>query len=155
MNFDQQEEPKMSIKKVVSVKYECECGSNYDSKEEAERCSAPKDPQFKIGDWVETNKYLTMPNSAYDGGFGDEDTYDNIPEGTMARIFGVHDDYDLKKARHPQQSFRYTFDKGDFPMMLKSMFEGNLRPASRETLQNKINKTSEALKRLEDIADEL
>jgi len=149
---------KIVVKEVVNIKYQCECGSKYTSKEEAEKCAAPIAPKFKVGDLVEVNQNLDLSLPTHDHGYGDESPGNLISKGSIARINGINetrDGYRKVNPRHPQQSFYYTFDNGDWPMRRHSLSEEYLTQASKEKVQDRIMNLTENLRSLENIVKEL
>jgi len=141
-------EDKQDVKKLVEeiTKYECPvCKKQYLAREEAEKCATPREPKFKVGDWVSTNKSQTM---AVPGGDEFSREYEDIRQGSMARIARIYDENqywgDVRGYNVAHPEFVYSFDKGEKPMIWYGIKERFLQSITGESLNDLVDKAEKS-----------
>jgi hypothetical protein len=140
------------------VQYGCPvCSELYSTIKEAESCAVPKEPEYKIGEWVVVEQELSFPNPAFDDYFGGEDPYDIVKKGSIGKISEVSDEnevYDSNKA-HPQVVYRC--DKGEIIHILwiKEQYFDRVSTEDIERIKNRVSVTKTQLKQLSKINKDL
>ena len=123
------------ISKIVSetTRYECPvCKEKYASRKEAEKCAAPREPKYKPGEWVMTNRHITR---AVPGGDEFYREYDEIAEGSYARISEISDENKRWGANEAHPEFVYGFDMGELPLRYYHAQESFLERISNSALE--------------------
>ncbi len=126
---------KQKIREIVSnsIEYECPvCQKKYGSIEEAERCAAPREPKYKVGELVMTNKHITR---AVPGGDEFYREYDEISKGSFARISKISDENERWGANEPHPDYVYGFDMGEIPLRYYHTRESSLEKISGSALE--------------------
>ena len=126
---------KQKIRKIVSetIRYECPvCKEKYASMKEAEKCAAPREPIYKLGRWVMTNRHITR---AVPGGDEFSREYDEIAEGSYARISEISDENKTWGANKAHPGFVYGFDIGKQPLICYHVKESFLEKISNSALE--------------------
>ncbi|MEA3514384.1 MAG: hypothetical protein U9R34_02830 [Nanoarchaeota archaeon] len=126
---------KQKIRKIVSetIGYECPvCKEKYASIEEAKKCAAPKEPRYKLGGWVMTSRHITR---VVPGGDESSREYDEIAEGSYARISDISDENKTGGTNKAHPAFVYGFDIGKQPLIFYHVKESFLEKISNSVVE--------------------
>lgn len=149
---------RQNIRKIVSetTRYECPvCKEKYKSMGEAEKCAAPREPKYKPGEWVVTNRHMTR---AVPGGDEFSREYDEITEGSYARISEISDVNKIWGVNKPHPEFVYRFDIGKQPLIFYHVKENSLERISNhaiEGIKKKYEQISTEAKNIKTILDNM